>query len=102
MIPIIVIEALAGLSIAFCHDEDLIMFYWGTFFLLSVGSLIATWGLFLSQSIENEPAWNVALGTPVLVFAALGHWCHVGVRWLWKRVWGKEEERKEELRVPPK
>lgn len=102
MIPVVIIEALAGLSINFCHQEDLIMFYWGTFWLLSVGSLIATWGLFLSQSIENEPAWNVALGTPVLVFAAVGHWCCVGCRWGWKRLRGKEVVKKEVLRTPPK
>ncbi|KUJ20521.1 uncharacterized protein LY89DRAFT_445796 [Mollisia scopiformis] len=92
MIPVIIIEALAGLNINFCHKQDLIMFYWGPFFLLSVGTLIATWGLFLSQSIENEPAWNVALGTPVLVFAALGHWAHVFVRYSWRQMRDKEKK----------
>lgn len=105
MIPVIIIEALAGLSINFCHQEDLIMFYWGLFFLLSVGSLIATWGLFLSQSIENEPAWNVALGTPVLVFAAVGHWCCVLAGSVWKKSRGlhvREKTDDEGEKVPPK
>lgn len=92
MIPIVILIAFAGLAIYFCHHEDLIMFFWGLFFLLSVGTLIATWGLFLSQSIENEPAWNVALGTPVLVFAAIGHWAHIFMRWSWKQMRGKEEK----------
>ncbi|KAF8867209.1 hypothetical protein BDZ45DRAFT_794938 [Acephala macrosclerotiorum] len=92
MIPIVILIAFAGLAINFCHHEDLIFFFWGPFFLLSVGTLIATWGLFLSQSIENEPAWNVALGTPVLVFAAIGHWAHIFMRWTWRQIQGKEEK----------
>ncbi|CZR61165.1 uncharacterized protein PAC_11061 [Phialocephala subalpina] len=92
MIPIVILIAFAGLAINFCHHEDLIFFFWGPFFLLSVGTLIATWGLFLSQSIENEPAWNVALGTPVLVFAAIGHWAHVFMRWTWRQIREKEDK----------
>lgn len=68
----VVIEAFAGLTLAFCHKEDLIFMYWGLFFLLSIGSFIATLGVALSIVYTKNPPWNVPLGTPVLVFAYVG------------------------------
>lgn len=60
------------------------MFYWGFWTLLQVGSVIAILGISLNQcySIQGKklPPWNVALGTPVLVIAAAGHWCHSRIR----------------------
>lgn len=53
------------------------MLYWGFWSLLQVGSLIAILGIVLNQAygLQNraEPPWATALGTPVLVIAAFGH-----------------------------
>ncbi|RKF62783.1 hypothetical protein GcC1_144005 [Golovinomyces cichoracearum] len=68
----VIIEAFAGLALAFCHKEDLIFMYWGFFFLLSIGSFIAILGVALSIVYTKNPPWNVPLGTPVLVFAYVG------------------------------
>lgn len=106
MIPIISLEAVAGLNITFCHAEDLIMFYWGPFWLLSVGTLIATWGLFLSQTIGDtfgeEPAWNVALGTPVLVVAGIQHYIHSFLRWTWRQWKERDQETVDPILIPPR
>jgi len=59
--------------------------YWGFWSVLQVGSLIAIGGVMVQFWIVlgnvETPSWAVALGTPVLVFAALG-WVF---RSLWKR-----------------
>jgi hypothetical protein len=83
-IPSIVIEAFAGLSLMFCHVEDLMFFYWGVFFLLSVGSLIAMIGLAFGVACSRNPPWNVPLGTPVLVFAGIGHTFYNWVKDEWR------------------
>lgn len=50
--------------------------YWGFWSVLQVGSDIAIFGVMLQLWIVlgnvQTPSWAVALGTPVLVFAALG------------------------------
>jgi hypothetical protein len=50
--------------------------YWGFWSVLQVGSNIAIFGVMLQLWIAlgnvKTPSWAVALGTPVLVFAALG------------------------------
>lgn len=68
----VIIEAFAGLALAFCHKEDLIFIYWGLFFIFSIGSFIAILGVALSIVYTKNPPWNVPLGTPVLVFAYVG------------------------------
>ncbi len=50
--------------------------YWGFWSVLQVGSNIAILGVMVQFWIvlgdHETPSWAVALGTPVLVFAALG------------------------------
>lgn len=63
---------------------------------MQVGSIIAIFGVMLQLIIilgdVETPSWAVALGTPVLVVAALVHvWDHV-FRSLWrKKVIGEED-----------
>lgn len=73
-------EAFAGMSIAFCDGEDLMFFYWGFWSLTQIGSVIAMFGVAVNEygllvDIERPP-WGVALGTPVLVIAAIQHLVH--------------------------
>jgi hypothetical protein len=69
--------------------------YWGFWSVLQVGSNIAILGVMVQFWIAltdgENPSWAVALGTPVLVFAALAFLFHqVGEktwdRWRSKRV----------------
>lgn len=46
---------------------------------VSVNQLYGIWG-------KRGPPWNVALGTPVLVIAALGHAGQTGGKAIWKRI----------------
>lgn len=89
-LPAISLSALSGLTIEFCHAEDLMAFYWAFWTLIQVGGGVAIGGVVLNQcyGLRNmkQPPWNVALGTPVLVIAALGHAAEVGGRGLWKRM----------------
>lgn len=70
------LECFALFNIQFCDGEDLIQLYWGFWSVLQVGSNIAIFGVMLQLWIAlhsvRMPSWGVALGTPVLVFAALG------------------------------
>jgi len=63
-------------NIEYCDGEDLINLYWSFWSILQVGSNIAIFGVMLQLWIVlgnvQTPSWAVALGTPVLVFAALG------------------------------
>jgi len=71
-----VFEVFAGFNIEYCDGEDLMQLYWGFWSVLQVGSNIAIFGVMLQLWIAlgnvKSPSWAVALGTPVLVFAALG------------------------------
>jgi hypothetical protein len=90
-VPCIIIEAFAGMAITFCHKEDVPFLYWGVFFLLSVGSLIAVMGLsFGIMCSSRRPPWNLSLGTPVLVIAGLGHLGFYGMRDQVRKLQGKE------------
>jgi uncharacterized BrkB/YihY/UPF0761 family membrane protein len=70
-----VIEVFAAFNIEYCDGEDLMQLYWGFWSVLQVGSNIAIFGVMLQLWIVlgnvQSPSWAVALGTPVLVFAAL-------------------------------
>ena len=70
--------------------------YWGFWSVLQVGSNIAILGVMVQFWIVlgdvETPSWAVALGTPVLVFAALGF----VFRSIWKSVWGKWTGKREE------
>lgn len=78
-----VMEALACLTLQFCDGEDLVQFYWSFWALLQIGSVIALIGLAVyhiySLNDKDHPPWMVALGTPVLVIAGLGHLIVLGV-----------------------
>ncbi len=80
-----VIECFAAFNIEYCDGEDLMQLYWGFWSILQVGSNIAILGVMLQFWIVlgdvETPSWAVALGTPVLVFAALG--------FILKAIWGK-------------
>ncbi|KAK2626251.1 hypothetical protein QTJ16_004513 [Diplocarpon rosae] len=71
-----VVECFALFSIEFCAGEDLMQLYWGFWSILQVGSNIAIVGVLVQFWIVlgdvETPSWAVALGTPVLVFAAVG------------------------------
>lgn len=92
----VIMEAFAAFSIQFCDGEDLMMLYWGFWTLIQVGSLIAIFGIMLNQwySLREKelPPWNVALGTPVLVIAALGHAWQSCVRTVWRKWTGKAKK----------
>lgn len=87
-----ILEVFAALHIEFCDGEDLMQLYWGFWSILQVGSLIAILGVMLQFWIVlgnvTTPSWAVALGTPVLVFAALG--------WIFRHITkqGREKLRK--------
>lgn len=69
------LEVFALFNIEYCDGEDLVQLYWGFWSVLQVGSNIAIFGVMLQLWIAlgnvTTPSWAVALGTPVLVFAAL-------------------------------
>ena len=71
-----VFEVFAAFNIEYCDGEDLMQLYWGFWSVLQVGSNIEIFGVMLQLWIAlgnvKSPSWAVALGTPVLVFAALG------------------------------
>jgi hypothetical protein len=71
-----VFEVFALFNIEYCDGEDLMQLYWGFWSVLQVGSNIAIFGVMLQLWIAlgnvETPSWAVALGTPVLVLAAMG------------------------------
>lgn len=88
-----VFEVFALLNIQFCDGEDLITLYWSFWGFLQVGSILAIFGVILNLWIAlanvHTPAWAVALGTPVLVFAALYWILHNVWKGTWKEFTGK-------------
>jgi hypothetical protein len=78
-----IIEALACLTLQYCDGEDLMQFYWSFWAVLQIGSVIALIGLAVyhiySLNDKDHPPWMIALGTPVLVIAGLGHIIVLGV-----------------------
>ncbi|KAF7854517.1 uncharacterized protein EAF02_011692 [Botrytis sinoallii] len=93
----IVLEVFAAFNIEYCDGEDLIQLYWGFWSILQVGSLIAILGVMLQFWIVlgnvQTPSWAVALGTPVLVFAALGYiFRHIGKSWRGRKGRSQEED----------
>ncbi|CZS95019.1 uncharacterized protein RAG0_04824 [Rhynchosporium agropyri] len=89
-----VVECFALFNIEFCDGEDLMQLYWGFWSVLQVGSIIAILGVMVQFWIVlgdvETPSWAVALGTPVLVFAALGF----VLRAIWKDTIGKVRGKK--------
>jgi hypothetical protein len=85
-----IMEAFAALTLQYCDGEDLMQFYWSFWALLQVGSVIALIGLAVyhlySLTDKDHPPWMIALGTPVLVIAGLGHIAVLGFRAVWRRL----------------
>ncbi|SZF03640.1 unnamed protein product [Blumeria hordei] len=91
-----VLECFAAFNIEYCDGEDLMMLYWGFWSILQVGSNIAILGVILQFWIVlgdvETPSWAVALGTPVLVFAALGFVLKEIWKKTWRRIFKKEKK----------
>lgn len=87
-------QALALICLVDCHGEDLAFIYVSVWTLLGVGTSMAMLGAALSQAIWltqlDQPAYNVAMGTPVLVVSAIGHVCYTSAQ----RMWQKRKDRK--------
>ncbi|RKF57334.1 hypothetical protein OnM2_075011 [Erysiphe neolycopersici] len=98
-----VLECFAILNIQYCVGEDLMQLYWSLWSILQVGSNIAILGVILQFWIilgdVETPSWAVALGTPVLVFAALAFL----LKELWKkglaRIFNKHDKQDEDTKV---
>lgn len=75
---VVVLEAFVMMALQFCDGEPIISLYWATWTTLQVGGLIAIWGICLHVrhmiTGKRHPPWALALGTPVLVVAGLGHY----------------------------
>lgn len=75
---LIVFEALDLLALQFCDLEPLASLYWSAWLSLQVGSVVAIFGITLHVrhmiKERKHPPWALALGTPVLVVAGLGHY----------------------------
>ncbi|KAI1386738.1 uncharacterized protein F4822DRAFT_325399 [Hypoxylon trugodes] len=95
---LLVIEVFALLALQFCDGEDLMSLYWSTWTMLQLGSEIAILGIVMAlwHNLCNFklPLWTLALGTPVLVVAGIGHVIHVAFRMLFKKAKAKRQARK--------
>ena len=82
-------QLLALINLVYCQGEDLHFIYISVWTLLGIGSLIALLGVALNQAVGftqlDHPAYNIAMGTPVLVVSGLGHLCFTGMRMIWQR-----------------
>ncbi|KAK1757463.1 hypothetical protein QBC47DRAFT_296789 [Echria macrotheca] len=80
----IVMEVYALLALQFCDGEDLMSLFWATWTMLQLGSLVAIGGIILAvyNNIRGNknPPWALALGTPVLVVAGIGHAFNMSMR----------------------
>lgn len=72
------LAAFTLLTLQFCDEEPLASLYWSTWTVLVVGGIVAIFGisLHIRHLIKSRrpPPWALALGTPVLVVAGLGHY----------------------------
>lgn len=86
----VALEAIAGVALNWCHQHPYINFYWAVWGLLQVGTLLAICGVtvhhWASLKDKDLPPWNVALGTPVLIVAAMCHALESQCIKLWRRL----------------
>lgn len=92
------------LNLQYCQGSELMQMYWALWGMLPVGSSVAILGVMVQLGMtmgEMEGlSWAVALGTPVLVFAALGWLCREWGKWVLKRLWwGRKGERGKKGRI---
>lgn len=77
-LSITILEAFVLLALQFCDQEPLSSLYWSTWTVLQVGAVVAMFGITLHVRHmikgRRHPPWALALGTPVLVVAGLGHY----------------------------
>ncbi|KAF2967527.1 hypothetical protein GQX73_g6034 [Xylaria multiplex] len=99
-VVMLVIEVYALLALQFCDGEDLMSLYWATWTILQVGSEIAILGVSLALWHHlwdmEHPLWALALGTPVLVVAGLGHLLSLVLRQFYQ----KAKARRLSLKAP--
>ncbi|KAI0022437.1 hypothetical protein F4780DRAFT_197491 [Xylariomycetidae sp. FL0641] len=85
----LVFEVYALLALQFCDGEDLMSLYWSTWTMLQLGSEIAILGIVLALWHHlydiRHPLWALALGTPVLVVAGIGHVISVIIEMFYKK-----------------
>ncbi|KAK3900299.1 hypothetical protein C8A05DRAFT_45826 [Staphylotrichum tortipilum] len=89
----VVMEVYALMALQFCDGEDLMPLYWSTWAMMQVGSVMAIFGVVMAgwNGVRGGgPPWALALGTPVLVVAGIGHAVHGAVR---KRVRSRSSSR---------
>ncbi|KAI1658374.1 hypothetical protein F4813DRAFT_47188 [Daldinia decipiens] len=98
---LLVIEVYALLALQFCDGEDLMALYWSTWTTLQLGSEIAILGVVLSlwHHLSNVqlPLWALALGTPVLVVAGIGHAIQAACRMFYNRVRARRRARRDTI-----
>ncbi|KAI1206490.1 uncharacterized protein F4807DRAFT_463701 [Annulohypoxylon truncatum] len=86
---LLIFEVFALLALQFCDGEDLMSLYWSTWTMLQLGSEIAILGINLAMWHQlfnvRQPLWALALGTPVLVVAGIGHIIHLALRMFYKK-----------------
>ncbi|OTA99793.1 hypothetical protein M426DRAFT_27188 [Hypoxylon sp. CI-4A] len=96
---LLVIEVFALLALQFCDGEDLMALYWATWTMLQLGSEIAILGIDLAlwHHLSNVrlPLWALALGTPVLVVAGIGHFIQVALGKVYRKAKASRKSRKE-------
>lgn len=99
----VVMEVYALLALQFCDGEDLMSLYWSTWTMLQLGSLVAIAGIILSvyNGIRGNknPPWALALGTPVLVVAGIGHALQHSMRKRVDRVRSRSRSRRRTMSV---
>ncbi|KAF3769125.1 hypothetical protein M406DRAFT_249597 [Cryphonectria parasitica EP155] len=73
-----ILEVFVLLTLQFCDHEPLASLYWSNWTVLQVGAVVAMFGICLHVRHmikgRRHPPWALALGTPVLVVAGLGHY----------------------------
>lgn len=81
---IAVLEVFVLLTLQFCDGEPLSSLYWSVWTVLQVGAVVAIFGITLHVRHmikgRKNPPWALALGTPVLVVAGLGHYFQGKIR----------------------
>ncbi|KAL5598967.1 hypothetical protein BROUX41_003714 [Berkeleyomyces rouxiae] len=99
-ISIVAVEISILLALQFCAGEVLMSLYWSTWTMMQVGSMVAICGIVIAllhiHRDRKEPPWGLALGTPILVIAAIWHFIHIvlvdRIRSLREKTFTKDEK----------
>lgn len=94
---IAILECFILLTLQFCDGEPLASLYWSTWTVLQVGAVVAIFGITLHTRHmikgRRHPPWALALGTPVLVVAGLGHYFQGKIRRGTKKIASRSRSR---------